>query len=51
MQEELLKDNSWSRELLCKIDAVKSELKAFEVQDAKRAAYRCRLQWDRMGRK
>ena len=48
MQNELLKDN-WGQQLLSNIQGVKNEITAFEIMDAKRAAFRCRMDWAKHG--
>ena len=44
MESEPLTED-WGEDLLRNIERVSNELKAFETIDAKRAAFRCRMEW------
>ena len=51
MQEELLRPQGWTSDLLRSLNMVKEETNAYEEEDAKRAAFRCKMQWNQGGEK
>ena len=51
MQSELMQEEGWEECLLRNITVVKNQLNAYETQDAKRAAFRCKQKWVAEGEK